>query len=111
MFGCEACYLNGKLVLVLADTEEPWNGVLVPVEREHHAVVLAQFPSLVNHPILPKWLYLSAERDDFEFVAQRIIRVIASGDPFYGTMPKEKRPKKKPKRAQRTKPNRRTSRS
>ena len=26
MFGCQACYLGDKLALVLADSEEPWNG-------------------------------------------------------------------------------------
>ena len=33
MFGCRGCYLYGRLVLVLAAREEPWNGLLVPTEK------------------------------------------------------------------------------
>ena len=63
MFGCQGCYLDGRLVLVLADREEPWKGVLLPVERHHHESLTNEFPQLSPHPILPKWLYLSDEND------------------------------------------------
>ncbi len=41
MFGCVACYLSGRLVLVLADRGEPWQGLLIPSERSVHASILA----------------------------------------------------------------------
>lgn len=104
MFGCEACYLNAMLVLVLADTEEPWNGMLVPTAREHQAALIAEFPSLSPHPVLPKWLYLPAERDDFENVAQRIVRAISLNHPLIGVQPREKRRKKGTKKRGRKAP-------
>src|SRR5262245_11956932 len=36
-FGCLSCYLHGRLKVVLADGEPPWDGVLVPTGSEHHA--------------------------------------------------------------------------
>jgi hypothetical protein len=95
MFGCEACYVDGRLVLVLADTEEPWNGLLVPTEREHQPKLRAQYPALSPHPILPKWLYLPAELDQFETVAQAIVRSICMGNELIGVIPSEKRKRRK----------------
>lgn len=105
MFGCEACYLNGLLVLVLADSDEPWNGLLVPTEHSNHSALLTEFPSLVSHPVLPKWLYLSAELDNFEPVAQKIVRAIAMGDPRIGVTPSvRKRSKRKARSKKRAQP-------
>ena len=86
MFGCEAVYVRGRLVLALAAKSEPWNGVLVPTEREHHASLCREFPFLVPHAILPKWLYLSAANDRFEFLAQEIITAIEDGDRRFGVV-------------------------
>src|SRR5262245_12188374 len=35
-FGCLSCYLHGRLKVVLADGEPPWDGVLVPTASEQH---------------------------------------------------------------------------
>src|SRR5206468_1675163 len=43
MFGCVGCYMNGRLVLVLADRSEPWQGLLVPTEKSLHRSLLADF--------------------------------------------------------------------
>ncbi len=90
MFGCLAAYLHGRLMLVLADRGEPWSGVLVPTEREAHESLMAEFPALVPHPVLGKWLYLSQRHDDFEETAGVIVERIQAGDARFGVEPKEK---------------------
>ena len=69
MFGTKAAYLDGKLVLCFSAGEEPWHGVLVATDRERHAPLLAEFPALGPHPVLPKWLYLPDSSDAFEHCA------------------------------------------
>ena len=59
MFGCRACYLYGRMVALLAyPGEEPWNGILFPTEKRFQESLLAEFPQLVSHPVLGKWVYL-----------------------------------------------------
>ncbi len=94
MFGCQACYLDGKLVLVLAAREEPWRGLLFPSERDQHAAILANFPELAPHPVLPKWLYIPETHDAFEPVGQRIVALIDAGDPRFGVVPPAKKKRK-----------------
>lgn len=103
MFGGYAFYLDEKLVLVLFESEgnkeyrgekfdfEIWNGCLFPVEKHSQPDVLRQFPFLVNHPVLPKWLYLPAESEDFEGQVQLLLREIRKHNPLFGTIPKAKR--------------------
>lgn len=93
MFGAQACYFNDLLVLVLADSEEPWRGVLVPCEREHHASITREFPSLAPHPVLPKWLYLRESAGTFERDAEHIVRRIQQFDVRFGIVPPAKRTK------------------
>ena len=97
MFGCRAAYLDGKLVMVLAEDakRKEWYGVLLPTEREFHASLQAQFAGLVEHRILPKWLFLSANREDFEDEVARFGRLIARRDPRFGVIPKPKQRKSK----------------
>jgi hypothetical protein len=91
MFGTKVVYLGGRLVLCFAAREEPWRGVLACVERENHASLLAQFPSLSAHPILPKWLYLPESRDGFERVAEQLVALAGERDPRVGIVPRPKR--------------------
>ena len=98
MFGCVACYMRGLLVLVLADSEEPWNGLLLPTLREHHAALVKEFPGFSSHPILGKWLYLDASDENFEPNAQRVVRAILAGHPCIGIEPGEKTRKRKRKK-------------
>jgi hypothetical protein len=90
MFGCEACYLHGRLVLVLADGDEPWNGVLIPTERDFHDSVIGDFKGVVQHPVLKKWLYVSQSSEDFETVASGIVEGVRMNDPRLGVEPKER---------------------
>src|ERR1017187_2595150 len=74
MFGCQAVYLFGRLVLVLAaDKEKPWNGLLVCTSHEFHFVLIGEHPSLRPHPVLGKWLYLAQAHDSFEETAQQLV--------------------------------------
>lgn len=88
MFGCEAIYLKGRLVLVLADSEKPWDGILIPTDREHHAALQKRYPELSSHPVLGKWLYLSQSDASFEGVATSIVDRIGRGEALIGVEPK-----------------------
>lgn len=90
MFGCEACYLHGRLALVLADGDEPWNGLLIPTERDFHGSVIKDFKGVVQHPVLKKWLYVSQSSEDFETIASDIVEAVRMNDPRLGVEPKER---------------------
>lgn len=91
MFGCRGCYLYGRLVLVLAARgKEPWNGLLVPTEREHQPTLRRDHKNLVAHPVLKKWLYLPESNEDFEEAAGDLVESILANDPRMGVEPKTK---------------------
>lgn len=92
MFGCLGCYLNGRLVLVLAARQEPWSGLLIPTSHEHHASIINEFPDLAAHPVLGKWLWLKMKVDDFEGVANMLIERILQNDRRFGVEPLKKHP-------------------
>ena len=91
MFGCEAIYLHGHLALVLAASEEPWNGLLVCTSQESHESLILEYPVLRSHPILGKWLYVSQTVGEFEDVAHRIAGRATRGDPRIGVESKPRR--------------------
>ena len=95
MFGGKSAYLDGRLTLYFTVGEEPWRGVLVCTERAHHASLLAQFPELAPHPILPKRLYLPESADRFESAAERLVALARRRDPRLGVDPQPKRRKPK----------------
>jgi hypothetical protein len=97
MFGCVGCYVNGRLVLLLADRKEPFHGLLLPTEKSAHASLLRDFPALHVHPMLAKWLYLPHAARGFAAVAEAIVERIEAGDQRFGveskqgTMPRPRR--------------------
>ena len=93
MFGAKAAYLAGRLVLCFCASEEPWRGVLVCTDREHHATLLAEFPELAAHPILSKWLYLPEAADRFERIAADLVSLAHRRDPRIGITPQPKKPR------------------
>lgn len=95
MFGCVGCYYNGRIVAVLADREPPWRAFIVPAEKDQHAAIMAEFPQLAPHPVLPKWLTLPEEHDAFETVAAQIVDYIKAEDPRFGCIPKPKKKRAK----------------
>ena len=93
MFGCLAAYLGDRIVLVVAAKETPWNGILIPTDREHHRAVQKLFPMLAPHPVLGKWLYLDQGDEQFEETVEGMIGLIQKGDPRIGVLPKAKKSK------------------
>lgn len=91
MFGTRAVYLDGKIMLCFSRRAEPWGGVLVATEREHHVSLMKEFPNLEPHPILPKWLYLSEAAPRFDATAERLVQLVRHRDPRIGVIPKPKR--------------------
>ncbi|MCO6429382.1 MAG: hypothetical protein J5J00_00855 [Deltaproteobacteria bacterium] len=98
MFGCLACYLHGRLKLVLADSDEPWNGVLIATAREHHQSLMRQLPELIEHEVLGKWLYISCADERFETGVRKIVSLCLSDDIRIGVLPSEKKRKRRKKR-------------
>ncbi len=91
MFGTKTAYLDGRLTLCFSASKEPWRGVLVCTSHAHHHSLMAEFPVLKPHPILPKWLYLPEALDEFEKLAQRLVALAKARDPRLGVLPKPKR--------------------
>ena len=110
MFGGLAIYVHGKMVMVLV--EDPgnrewkgetfdydiWSGILFPTDREFHADILKDFPSLVSHPILGKWLYLPMSDESFEGLVDQIAERIAKKDSLFGIIPQARSKRKKKKK-------------
>ncbi len=84
-------------MLVLADDKDPWNGLLVATAKEFHDSLIQSGLALTKHPVLGKWLYLSANREDFEQTAGKITDLILKQDPRIGVEPKERKRKVKKK--------------
>jgi hypothetical protein len=95
MFGCLAIYLHGRMMLLLSEGEEPWNGLLIPTEHQFHDSIRDEFKDVVQHPVLKKWLYLPEDIEDFESAAADIVNVIEMNDPRFGVEPRERKPRKK----------------
>ena len=93
MFGCQACYLHGRLTLLLTSGAEPWNGLLIPTDHHFHESIKEDFITVVQHPVLKKWLYLPETSEDFETVASDIVETIRINDQRFGIEPKERKRK------------------
>ncbi len=105
MFGGFAYYFGPVLKLVMFEVEgdnryrdhvypfEVWNGCLFPAEREHHEALLKKYPFLINHPVLPKWLYLPLKTEDFESLVVQVLKDVLKPTGLWGTIPKAKKKK------------------
>ena len=94
MFGCQACYLHGRLVLLLTSGAEPWNGLLIPTDHQFQESIKQDFINVVQHPVLKKWLYLPEASEVFETVTSDIVEAIRINDQRFGVEPKERKRKK-----------------
>jgi hypothetical protein len=92
LFSFDVAHLDGRLYLAIATGEEPWNGLLVCTSREHHAALRDQYPELVPHKILRKWLHLSASHPQFETIAIEIADLARRRDPMLGVESKRQKP-------------------
>ncbi len=95
MFGCDAAYLDGSLYLVVADRDEPWNGVLVCTSHDRQAALIDEVPALVPHPQLGKWLYLPQTDAQFEAWAAHLVALARARDPRLGVVPKPRARRRK----------------
>jgi hypothetical protein len=103
MFGGFAYYADEKLMLLIFESLgskiyhgerfdfELWNGCMFPVEKHVQPEVLKSYPFLISHPILPKWLYVPAETEDFENLVQPLLREIRRKNELFGTIPNSKK--------------------
>jgi hypothetical protein len=111
MFGGLAGCLNGKMNLLLVESEgerkwqgkdydfDLWNGLLICTSREFHSSLQAEFPSLISHPVLGKWLFLKANEADFENTALGLSELVLKNDPRMGIWPSSKNKKPSSKRS------------
>ena len=95
MFGLKALYMDGTLMLCFAAKTEPWRGLLIATDRERQTALIAEFPILSPHPILPKWLYLAEASENFETAAVQLVSLVRQRDSRIGVIPKIKKAKKK----------------
>jgi hypothetical protein len=97
MFGGLAVYRSDLLILVLMEGGEEdrtwkgqtfdygiWNGLLLPTSRDRQPALIADFPSLQPHPVLPKWLYLPMRDPKYEEIADQLISLIGKEDSRIG---------------------------
>ena len=94
-FGGRMVTHHGLHCLFLGASGEPWQGVLVCTFHEHQASLRAEFPSLVQHPVLGKWLYLSEASETFEPDAKPLGQLVKACDTRIGVPPSDKKPKVK----------------
>ena len=102
MFGAKTAYLDGKLMCAFIAKEEPWRGLLVCTERIQHVSLVADFPELIPHPVLPKWLYLPESADSFEKAAAKLVELARCRDPRIGVLPRPRKKKSIPKKKNRS---------
>ena len=90
-FGGRTIMLDGNHQLFLTTQGEPWQGVLVCTFHDQQESLRAEFPALVKHPILGKWLYLSESAETFERDAKRLVECVKARDPRIGIPPSAKK--------------------
>ncbi|MFP3569028.1 hypothetical protein [Paraburkholderia sp. SIMBA_030] len=97
MFGSDAAYIDGLLCLVVADRDEPWNGLLVCTSQERHAALIDEIPALQPHPVLGKWLYVPQDDPAFESIAEKMTKLVLARDWRVGVEPKPRNQRRKTK--------------
>ena len=107
MFGGMAAYVHGKMMVMIAEDEgkneyrgkvyelDIWNGILYPTDFAFHDSLQSEFPNLIQHPVLKKWLYLPVTASDFESLAHELALCIRKNDKRFGIYPQNSAPKKK----------------
>lgn len=95
MFGGLAVYLFERQMLVLVEPTKTgrwtWHGVLICTDRDHHSAIRAEFPALVPHDVLRKWLFIASTHVDFEPTMEAVARRMARNDPRFGIAPRSSR--------------------
>jgi len=96
MFGGLAAYLFERQMLLLVEPTKSgrwnWHGVLVCTDFQHHAPIQSEFPALLPHQALRKWLFIESAHEDFESTMEAVAKHVASNDPRFGILPKSSKP-------------------
>jgi hypothetical protein len=94
MFGCQAVYVEEKIVFVLRDRGDPLcdDGVWIATTTEHHEALRHEFPSMRSITVLAAggvtgWQLLPAEAEDFEASVLRACALVRGGDARIGKVP------------------------
>jgi len=99
MFGGLAVYLFGRQMLLLVEPTKSgrwnWHGVLVCTGYEHHTSLQTEFPALMPHEVLRKWLFINSAHEDFESTMEAAVKRVATDDPRFGILPKHPKPQKR----------------
>src|SRR5579863_2120000 len=99
MFGGLAAYLFERQMLLLVEPTKSgrwkWHGVLVCTGFEHHASIRAEFPALMPHDVLRKWLFIDSTHEDFESTMEAVAKRAAGNDPRFGILSGSTKPKRK----------------
>jgi hypothetical protein len=98
MFGGLAAYIFERLMLLLIEPTKSgrwnWHGVLVCTDYQHHASIQAEFPALMPHEVLRKWLFIDSTHQDFESTMQAVAKHVASNDQRFGIVARSPRSRK-----------------
>jgi hypothetical protein len=96
MFGCQAVYVEERIVLILRDKAGPSadNGVWLATTKEHHESLRRELPSMRSIQVLGKkltgWQVLPADAPDFEEATLGACKLICAADPRIGKVPKSR---------------------
>ena len=92
MFGGLAAYVFERQMLLLVEPTKSgrwdWHGVLICTGHEHHASLQGEFPALMPHAVLRKWLFLDSAHENFEATMEAAARHVAGNDRRLGILPK-----------------------
>ena len=96
MFGGLAAYLFERLMLLLIEPTKSgrwnWHGVLVCTDYQHHASIRDEFPALMPHEVLRKWLFIDSTHQDFESTMEAVAKHVANNDPRFGIVARSLKP-------------------
>jgi hypothetical protein len=99
MFGGLAAYLFERQILLLVEPTKSgrwtWHGVLVCTDFEHHASIQAEFPALMPHEFLRKWMFIDSSHEDFESTMEEVAKRVAGNDPRFGIVPRNSKPRRR----------------
>lgn len=111
MFGGFSYYIDDKIVLLTFESPggsrkykgqsynfDFWNGCMFPVDHEFQEKALKLCSFLVPHPILPKWLYLPQETENFDELVEEVLGHVLRPHSLWGSVPKSKSKAKKEKK-------------
>jgi hypothetical protein len=87
--GLAVCLFERQMLLLVEPTKSGrwnWHGVLVCTDYKHHPSLQAQFPGLMPHEILRKWLFIDSTHEDFESTMDAVAKLVAANDRRFGVL-------------------------